>query len=156
MHPVRLSLLEEEVEWMCRSALALAQRMESAPGTPAAEEVPVLAQGLAAMTLKVSHLLWRFGRRVTDRYFAAESEHLRARLRLTDTSPLAPARVSPLAELLTMDDVQLAHAAEGEAMTVTLHGTTYPLRPVISAIRTVHADLVCAAAAPARALRLLR
>lgn len=156
MNPLRLTLLEEEVEWMCRSALVLAARMESAPGTAARHDVPVLAQGLAAMALKVSHLLWRFGRRVTDRCGAAESEHLRARLQLADGSPLAPARISPLAELLTMDDDQLAHAAEGEVMTVTLHGTTYPLRPVIAAIRSVHADLVASAVAPPPALRLVR
>jgi hypothetical protein len=156
MNPVRLALLEDEVEWMCRSALVLAQRMESAPGTPAGHDVPVLAQGLASAALKVSHLLWRFGRRVTDRLYAAESEHLRARLGLTEASPLSPGRVSPLAELLTMDDEQLARAADGGTMTVVLQGTTYPLRPVIAAIRAVHAEVVCAAASPPPTLRLLR
>jgi hypothetical protein len=110
------------------------------------------------MALKVSHLLWRFGRRVTDRCGAVESEHLRARLRLDAGSPLSPGRVSPLAELLTMDDGQLAQAAEGKVMTVTLQGTTYPLRPVIAALRGVHADLVTSAVAPHAppALRLVR
>lgn len=156
MNSLRLTLLEDEVEWMCRTVLAIAQRMEAAAGTPQAGDVPVLAQALAAGALKTSHLLWRFGRRVTDRCGAVEASFLREQLQLTDDSPLAPARVSPLGELLTLQDEELAGAVDGATMTVTVSGVISPLRPLISAVRPVHAYLVCTAAEARSNLRLLR
>jgi hypothetical protein len=55
-----------------------------------------------------------------------------------------------------MPDDELARAVHGETMTVVLQGVTAPLRPLVSAIRPVHAYLVCTSVDARTRLRLLR
>jgi hypothetical protein len=141
MHPLRLRLLKDETEYMCRLAVSLADELEEAIDTPRESDAPVLVQGIISLAVKVGYLLWRFGRRVTDRYGLEEAEHLSRRLGLTDASPLAPSHLSGMIDLLTMSPEELEGAVDARSLTVTLSGVTHPLSPILFALRELESRL---------------
>jgi hypothetical protein len=57
--------------------------------------------------------------------------------------------MSRLTELLAASTQELRVAVNPELMTVTVQGVMYPLRPIVTALRELHADLVEDLAAPA-------
>lgn len=141
MNPIRLHILEREIESLCTLALETADELESrGPGVDDADAA-VLAQAVAHLALKVSYLLWRFGRRASDRYASAEAEALLRRLDLSEASPLAPNQLAPFAELLTLSSGELLRSVDAAMMTVTVHGVMRSLRPVIAALARVAAEL---------------
>jgi len=147
MNPIRLHILEREIESLCTLALETADELESrSPGSDGADSA-VLAQAVAHLALKVSYLLWRFGRRVSDRYASAEAEQLLNRLGLTEGSPLAPNHMAPFADLLTLSSGELLRAVDAGMMTVTVRGVTRSLRPVVAALARVAAELGAGSAA---------
>ncbi|HEX6750657.1 MAG TPA: hypothetical protein VF092_25445 [Longimicrobium sp.] len=141
MNPIRLHILEREIESLCTLALETADELESrAPGADDADAA-VLAQAVAHLALKISYLLWRFGRRASDRYASAEADHLLGRLGLGEASPLAPNHMAPFGDLLTMSSGELLRSVDASMMTVTVRGVTRSLRPVVAALARVAAEL---------------
>jgi hypothetical protein len=139
MNVVRYVQLRREVEFLCTAALDTAGELDRCE--PEAEEAPYLAQALIHLSLKISYLLWRFGRRVTDRYGAPEAERLRMLLGLDDASPLAPGGVSPLLELITMPDHDLIDAFHYDTLSIRSGGALRPLRPLVPALEQICAGL---------------
>ncbi|HLL85345.1 MAG TPA: hypothetical protein VK420_21925 [Longimicrobium sp.] len=139
MNVVRYVQLRREVEYLCSAALDTAGELDRCE--PEAEEAPYLAQALIHLSLKISYLLWRFGRRITDRYGAAEAERLRSLLGLDDASPLAPGGVSPLVELITMPDHELIGAFRYDSLSIQAGGALRPLRPLVPALEQICARL---------------
>lgn len=127
---------------MSRFALGVVDELEASIDTPAESEAPVLVQEIVSIAVKISYLLWRFGRRVTDKHGQAEADHLYRLLGLSDASALSPANLSRLTELLSASTEELRHAVHAEMLTVTVQGVIYPLRPVLAGLRELHADLV--------------
>lgn len=149
INPTRLRLLKQEVECMSRFGLSIVDELEASIGTPAQSEAPILVQEIISIAVKVSYLLWRFGRRVTDKHGQAEADHLIRSLGLNDASALSPANMSRLTELLAASTEELRVAVNPELLTVTAQGVTYPLRPILTAMRELHAELVEDLASPA-------
>lgn len=141
IHPTRLRLLKQEVEWMSRFAVDTIDELEAVVGTPREGDAPILVQQIISSAVKMSYLLWRFGRRVTDKHGQAEADHLYERLGLSDASPLSPSNLSRLTELLAASTEELERTVNPEILTVTVEGVTYPLRPLLTAIRDLHAEL---------------
>jgi hypothetical protein len=148
INPTRLRLLKQEVEAMSRFGLTIVDELEASVGTPAQSEAPILVQQIISTAVKVSYLLWRFGRRVTDKHGQAEADHLYRRLGLSDASALSPANLSKLTEMLAASTQELRAAVNPELMTVTVQGVMYPLRPILAGMRELHADLVEDLASP--------
>lgn len=144
MNVVRFVQLRREVEFLCGSALDTAGELDRC--APGAEEAPYLAQALVHHSLKVSYLLWRFGRRITDRYGAAEAERMRWLLGLDDSSPLAPGQMSPLVGLITLPDEELVRAFHFDTLSVHAGGALRPLRPLVPAMERICAGLAADAA----------
>jgi hypothetical protein len=149
INPTRLRLLKQEVECMSRFGLGIVDELEASIGTPAQSEAPILVQEIISIAVKISYLIWRFGRRVTDKHGQAEADHLCRSLGLSDASALSPANMSRLTELLAASTQELRVAVNPELMTVTVQGVMYPLRPIVAALRELHAELVEDLAAPA-------
>ena len=148
INPTRLRLLKQEVECMSRFGLGIVDELEASIGTPAQSEAPILVQEIISIAVKISYLIWRFGRRVTDKHGQAEADHLCRSLGLSDASALSPANMSRLTELLAASTQELRVAVNPELMTVTVQGVMYPLRPIVAALRELHAELVEDLAAP--------
>ena len=136
MNPIRLHILERELESTAVMALEAAEELE-ARADAGDTDAAVLAQAVVHLALKASFLIWRGGRRVSDRYAASEAEHLQERLELTEHSPLAHPNIVPLADLLTLSNGELLRAVDPVMMTVTLHGVTRSLRPLVAALSRV-------------------
>jgi hypothetical protein len=149
INPTRLRLLKQEVECMSRFGLAIVDELDASIGTPAQRDAPILVQEIISIAVKVSYLLWRFGRRVTDKHGQAEADHLYRMLGLSDASPLSPANLSRLTEMLSASTEDLEAAVNPELMTITVQGVMYPLRPILTGLRELHADLVESLAEPA-------
>lgn len=149
INPTRLRLLKQEVECMSRFGLSIVDELEASIGTPTQSEAPILVQEIISIAVKISYLIWRFGRRVTDKHGQAEADHLCRSLGLSDASALSPANMSRLTELLAASTQELRVAVNPELMTVTVQGVMYPLRPIVAGLRELHADLVEDLAAPA-------
>ncbi|HEV2733860.1 MAG TPA: hypothetical protein VGV85_03440 [Longimicrobiaceae bacterium] len=149
INPTRLRLLKQEVEAMSRFGLTIVDELEASIGTPAQSEAPILVQEIISIAVKISYLIWRFGRRVTDKHGQAEADHLCRSLGLSDASALSPANMSRLTELLAASTQELRVAVNPELMTVTVQGVMYPLRPILTAMRELHAELVEDLASPA-------
>ena len=141
MNPIRLHILERELESAAVMALEAAEELEARADTGAVADAAVLAQAVVHLALKASFLIWRGGRRLSDRYAAEEAEHLQERLELTEHSPLAPPQLSPMADLLGLSNGELLRAVDPAMMTVTLHGVTRSLRPLVAALSRVAATL---------------
>jgi hypothetical protein len=141
MNSVRLRLLEREISHLSRLAVETAEELEQCDAAGRRHEGPDLAQGIAHLALTISYLLWRFGRRVTDKYAAEEADVLRERLGLDDDSPLAPHALAPLAELLVMSPADLHAAVDPALPTVTVNGVTRSLRPVTEQLSRIQAAL---------------
>lgn len=148
MNSVRLRLLEREVGYLSELAMETADELESCDAAGRRHEGPELAQGIAHLALKISYLLWRFGRRVTDKYAADEADVLRERLGLEDDSPLAPHALTPFAELLVMSPADLHAAVDPALPTVTVNGVTRSLRPVTEQLSRIRAVLALPADEP--------
>jgi hypothetical protein len=149
INPTRLRLLKQEVEAMSRFGLSIVDELEASIGTPAQSEAPILVQEIISIAVKISYLIWRFGRRVTDKHGQAEADHLCRSLGLSDASALSPANMSRLTELLAASTQELRVAVNPELMTVTVQGVMYPLRPIVTALRELHTELVEDLASPA-------
>ncbi|HEU0078161.1 MAG TPA: hypothetical protein VFQ76_10960 [Longimicrobiaceae bacterium] len=149
INPTRLRLLKQEVECMSRFGLGIVDELEASIGTPAESEGSILVQEIISIAVKISYLIWRFGRRVTDKHGQAEADYLCRMLGLSDASPLSPANMSRLTEMLSSSTEELRAAINPELMTVTVQGVMYPLRPVVTALRELHAELVEDLATPA-------
>ncbi len=139
---LRLRLLEREVELMGHFALIVAEDLDRAAQANETDELPVLLQALVATALKISHLLWPFGRRVTDQVSVDEAAAIRSRLALNSSFPLAPANVVPLVPCLTMPRAELLEAIDLEHRALRLDGELYPVEPLVDAIRAVHGAVV--------------
>ncbi len=148
INPTRLRLLKQEVECMSRFGLSIVDELEASIGTPAQSEAPILVQEIISIAVKISYLLWRFGRRVTDKHGQAEADHLLRSLGLHDASALSPANMSRLTELLAASTAELRAAVNPELLTVTVQGVMYPLRPILTGLRELHAELVEDLASP--------
>lgn len=135
--PLRLRLLEREVELMCHFALIVAEELENAARTGDTEEMPILAQALIATSLKISHLLWPFGRRVTDQISVDEAGVIRKRMALDGKFALVPANIVPLVPCLTMTPDDLVAAIDANARIIRVDGEAYPVEPLIEAIAEV-------------------
>lgn len=133
---------------MSRFGLTIIDELEDSLGTPAQSEAPILVQEIISIAVKISYLLWRFGRRVTDKHGQAEADHLSQRLGLSDASAVSPANLSRLTELLAASTEELQRAVNPELLTVTVQGVTYPLRPILTALRDLHEELSADLARP--------
>jgi hypothetical protein len=145
MNLVRYLLLRREVEFLCDAALDTAAELDRC--SPDSEDAPYLAQGLVHLALKVSYLVWRFGRRMTDRYGAVEADRLRSLLEVDDSSPLSPGRISPLVELITIPDEELIEAFHFDSLSIQAGGALRPLRPMVAALQHVRTRLDASAPA---------
>jgi hypothetical protein len=139
MNVVRYVQLRREVEFLCDAALDAASRLDHS--SPTDREAPYLAQSLIHLSLKIAYLIWRFGRRMTDRYGAEEADQLRAALGLDDASPLSPGQISALVDLITIDDESLVRAFHFESLSIQAGGALRPLRPIVAALEQLSAGL---------------
>lgn len=136
MDTLRLRLLERELSFHLDYALSLLTDLE-ASDEPTREDAAVLTQATVAAALKISHLIWRFGRRVTDRFGQDEARELRTRFLLGDPSPLSPGAMERLSDLLLLAGDELRAAVDPDASTVTLNGVLLPLTPLFLELRRV-------------------
>ncbi|HEX2187950.1 MAG TPA: hypothetical protein VHG51_03580 [Longimicrobiaceae bacterium] len=134
---------------MSRFGLQITDELEASVGTPAEADAPILVQEIVSIAVKISYLLWRFGRRVTDKHGQAEAEYLLERLGLSENSPISPANLSRLTDLLPASNEELDQAVNSELLTVTVQGVTYPLRPILAALRELHEGLTAELRGPA-------
>ena len=141
--PIQRRLLERELELMSFFGLGIAADLRSADP----ESQLTLVRGLFAVSLKLSRLLWPFGRRAGDDLAVREAIDLRARLGIDDGHPLSPERSPPLAAALRLDSDNLRSVLDLERQLLTLEGRAYPLARLIDAIREVHREV--SGAAPA-------
>jgi hypothetical protein len=132
--PIQRRLLERELEFMSFFALGIARDLDDATE----ENQLTLVRGLFAVTLKLSRLLWPFGRRAGDDLAVREAAELRALLGIDDDNPLAPERTPALAAALRLDSPSLRSVLDLEQKLLTIDGRAYPLSRVIEAIRMVH------------------
>ena len=139
MNVVRYVLLRREVEFLCGAALDAASQLDRSE--PTDRESPYLAQSLIHLSLKVAYLIWRFGRRMTDKYGAEEADQLRTVLGLDDSSPLSPGQISPLVDLITLDDESLVRAFHLDSLSIQAGGALRPLRPIIAALEQLSTRL---------------
>jgi hypothetical protein len=142
MNFVRFLQLRREVEFLCDAALDTAAELDRC--APDSEDAPYLAQALIHLALKVSYLVWRFGRRMTDRYGAAEADRLRSLLEVDDSSSLSPGQISPLVGLITIPDEQLLAAFHFDSLSIQAGGALRPLRPLIAALQQLREKLAAA------------
>ena len=140
---LRLRLLEREVELMSHFALIVADDLDQAAEDGRADELPVLMQALIATAVKIGHLLWPFGRRVTDKVSVDEAGEIRARLSQDEQFPLLPDNLAPLVPCLTMPRDSLLAAIDMRQRTVTVEQRAIPIDPVIGALAEVR-DAVAA------------
>lgn len=132
--PIQRRLLERELEFMSFFALGIARDLDDATE----ENQLTLVRGLFAVTLKLSRLLWPFGRRAGDDLAVQEAAELRALLGVDDLNPLAPERTPTLAAALRLDSEALRSVLDLEQKLLTIEGRAYPLSRLIEAIRAVH------------------
>ena len=132
--PIQRRLLERELEFMSFFALGIARDLDDATE----ENQLTLVRGLFAVTLKLSRLLWPFGRRAGDELAVQEAADLRALLGVNDDNPLAPERTPSLAAALRLDSDELRSVLDLEQKLLTIEGRAYPLSRLIEAIRAVH------------------
>ena len=132
--PIQRRLLERELEFMSFFALGIARDLDDATE----ENQLTLVRGLFAVTLKLSRLLWPFGRRAGDDLAVQEAADLRALLGVNDDNPLAPERTPSLAAALRLDSDELRSVLDLEQKLLTIEGRAYPLSRLIEAIRAVH------------------
>lgn len=100
-----------------------------------------LIRGLLAASLKLSRLLWPFGRRAGDDLSVAEAADLRARLGVDDSNPLAPERTPPLAAALRLAEYELRSVLDLDQQLLTIDGRAFPLSRLADAIRDLHAGV---------------
>lgn len=137
--PLQLNLLRKEVELTSYFGTIVTEDFEDALNTPDDHDTElVLLLALIGNASKLSRLLWRYGRRVTDTTDRAEAESLRAQLGVDDDSPLAPERITPLTAVLGMPINDLAEAWKRWTREIEVNGKTYPVQPVVDEIRQVH------------------
>lgn len=132
--PTQKRLLERELEFMSFFAVGIASDLDDA----ADDTKLTLVRGLLASALKISRLLWPFGRRAGDDLAVQEAAELRALLGIDDSHPLAPERTPVLAAALRLDERELRSVLELERRLLTIDGRAYPLNRLVDAIREVH------------------
>jgi hypothetical protein len=132
--PIQRRLLERELEFMSFFALGIARDLEGA----SEESQVTLVRGLFAVTLKLSRLLWPFGRRAGDQLAVQEAAELRALLGIDEDNPLAPERTPVLAAALRLDAEGLRSVLNLEQKLLTIDGRAYPLSRLVAAIDAVH------------------
>ena len=126
--------MERELEFMSFFALGIARDLDGA----SEESQLTLVRGLFAVTLKLSRLLWPFGRRAGDDLAVQEAAELRALLGVDESNPLSPERTPTLAAALRLDAEGLRSVLDLEQKLLTIEGRAYPLSKLIEAIRAVH------------------
>ena len=132
--PIQRRLLERELEFMSSFALGIASDLSSA-----AEDTRLtLARGLFAVTLKLSRLLWPFGRRAGDDLAVQEAAELRAHLGIDEAHLLAPERTPPLAAALRLSVDELRSVFDPHLQLLTLEGRAYPVSRLVAAVRQIH------------------
>lgn len=137
--PIRLRLLQREIELMSSFAAGVVDDFDNAIQRRAdAEEILVLVRAIVAASLKVSRLLWPFGRRAGDDMNVAEAEALRTRLGIDDDHVLSPMHTVPLAAALTLRPDELGPALDRTDWTLNLGGEVHALEPVMSGLVQLH------------------
>lgn len=132
--PTQRRLLERELEFMSFFALGIATDLNSATG----DDRLTLVRGLFAVALKLSRLLWPFGRRAGDDIAVQEAAELRSRFGIGEESPLSPERTPPLAAALRLGSGELRSVLDLEQQLLTIEGRAYPFSRLVEAIRAVH------------------
>lgn len=125
---------------MCGLAIEIARDLDGALTDRApvrSDEVAVLVQTLIGAALKISHLLWPFGRRVEEHELFREAGALRERLELDTPSPLSPLHILPLAPLLTLPAGELLTRMDAEARTIRVEGSSYSLPALVREVHQV-------------------
>lgn len=135
--PIQRRLLERELELMSFFGLGITADLRDADPE---SQLP-LVRGLLAVSLKLSRLLWPFGRRAGDDLAVQEAADLRARLGIDDAHPLSPERTPPLAAALRLDSDNLRSVLDLERQLLTIEGRAYPLTRLIEAIRDIHREV---------------
>lgn len=134
---IQRRLLERELELMTFFALGIASDLDGADE----DSRLTLVRGLFAAALKLSRLLWPFGRRAGDDLAVREAADLRGRLGIDDAHPLSPERTPPLAAALRLDAANLRSVLDLERQLLTIEGRAFPLARLVEAIRAVHAEV---------------
>jgi hypothetical protein len=132
--PIQRRLLERELEFMSFFALGIAGDLEDATE----ETTLTLVRGLFAVALKLSRLLWPFGRRAGDELAVQEAAELRAQLGMDEGNPLSPERTPVLAAALRLDSDELRSVLDLPSRLLTIEGRAYPLSRLVDAIQIIH------------------
>jgi hypothetical protein len=137
--PIRLRLLQREIELMSSFAAGVVDDFDQAVSQGAdTEETLVLIRAIVAASLKVSRLLWPFGRRAGDHMNVSEAAAIRTRLGLDDEHILSPVHTVPLAAALTLRSDELDAALRRRDWTLNLGAEAHPLEPVMAALVHLH------------------
>jgi hypothetical protein len=132
--PIQRRLLERELEFMSFFALGIASDLDDA----SEETTLTLVRGLFAVSLKLSRLLWPFGRRAGDDLAVQEAAELRAQLGMDEGHPLSPERTPVLAAALRLDSDELRSVLDLRQQLLTIDGRAYPLARLVQAIQVIH------------------
>lgn len=136
--PLQRRLLAREIELMTSFALGVASDLERAAGSGDLPDTRILVRALFSGALKISRLLWPFGRRAGDDLAVEVAGEMRARLGLDDSHPLAPVKALRLADALRLNGRQLDEAIEPEQRRLLLHGEVIAFDALVDAIRSIH------------------
>lgn len=139
---LKFRLVQRELELMSHFALGIVEELELAEREEVdAEARLVLVRALISAALKLSRLLWPFGRRAGDDLNVEEAGSIRRELDITDRHPLAPAQVIPLAAALSLRHDELTRGLDESGWVFTVDGVTRDLREVAAAIHRIHEEI---------------
>jgi hypothetical protein len=140
--PLRLRLLQRELELMSAFAAGVVEDFDRAVERSAdPEEIIVLTRALVAAALKVSRLLWPFGRRAGDDLNVEEAGAIRLRLGLKEDHVLAPIHTVPLAAVLTLRHDELLAVLDQASWSINLGDEIHQLGPVMEALANLHSAI---------------
>jgi len=136
---LQFRLLQREVELMSHFTVGIIEELEAAERDGASREDRLaLVRALISASLKLSRLLWPFGRRAGDELNIEEAGRLRYAFGYGDDHPLSPASSLPLAAALALRNDELMSIIDWERRTVRVEGGERPLLSLSIAIRDVY------------------
>lgn len=129
-----------ELEWQCRSALAVADDLQDALRDRNFTELTGVTRTLVVRIQKISELLWPGDRRLPDRLAEDGGRDMRVRLEVADDSALHRDTIEPLFALLNSEvsgEPPPARPVDGRWCVVQADQCRYDLAPILQEIHRI-------------------